>query len=289
MSSAKITLFGMYDWLKTENVDMFDAFKFLPSDIDTDTLTGIILTEGGEFEPLYANPYMMKDQVQMFVTSHLRTFTKWVDALNIEYNPLENYDRMEEWNDTSSGTSSHTSNQRRDSTHNSHTEGTTNDYQRGTSNDSSSGTQSAESSGSTTGSGSDSTDSTTTNEVSAYDATGYSPHDKSTVDTDVTSSTSSTTESSGETTTSSTSSGNTTNSSNGSTSGNDYGTESESITDGTQGNTTGSNHRVGRAHGNIGVTTSQQMLESEMEVARFNIYQQIADLFIDELLLAVYI
>lgn len=197
MSSAKITLIGLYRWLNAENIDLFDAFKSLPEGIDKETLVNLILTEGGEFEPLYADANMMKGQIELFVSQHMRTFTKWVKALAIEYNPLENYDRMENWMDVN---------------HNS-----------------------ASSSGNIGGSN--------TNSVSAYDTNEMSPHDSS-----VSSSNSS---------------------SNGSSDGN-------------------STH-TGRTHGNIGVTTSQQMLQSELDIARFNIYQHICDLFIDELLLAVYI
>ena len=44
----------------------------------------------------------------------------------------------------------------------------------------------------------------------------------------------------------------------------------------------------GRIHGNIGVTTSQQMLESELKIQRFNIYDQIADIFATQLLVKVF-
>lgn len=50
----------------------------------------------------------------------------------------------------------------------------------------------------------------------------------------------------------------------------------------------GKTHHEGNVYGNIGVTTSQQMLEAEYEVARFNIYEQIADLFIKEFCICVY-
>lgn len=50
----------------------------------------------------------------------------------------------------------------------------------------------------------------------------------------------------------------------------------------------GKTHHEGHLYGNIGVTTSQQMLESEYEVAKFNIYEQIADLFIKEFCICVY-
>lgn len=46
--------------------------------------------------------------------------------------------------------------------------------------------------------------------------------------------------------------------------------------------------RTGRAWGNIGVTTSQQMIESEREVSDFNIYQVIIDDFKRRFCLLVY-
>lgn len=42
-------------------------------------------------------------------------------------------------------------------------------------------------------------------------------------------------------------------------------------------------------HGNIGVTTSQQMLQSELDISEWNIYSHITDLFIEELTVPVYI
>ena len=46
--------------------------------------------------------------------------------------------------------------------------------------------------------------------------------------------------------------------------------------------------KKGRAHGNIGVTTSQQMLESERNVANFNIYDYITNQFKQEFCLCLY-
>ena len=53
-----------------------------------------------------------------------------------------------------------------------------------------------------------------------------------------------------------------------------------------QGNESGL--RTGRAHGNIGVTTSQQMLQAEWDVAKLNIYEEAADLFLNEFCIYVY-
>lgn len=46
--------------------------------------------------------------------------------------------------------------------------------------------------------------------------------------------------------------------------------------------------RQGRAWGNIGVTTSQQMLESEYKIAEWNLYEHIADVFLNEFIIPVY-
>lgn len=51
-------------------------------------------------------------------------------------------------------------------------------------------------------------------------------------------------------------------------------------------NTTGKHS--GHMYGNIGVTTSQQMLESELDIAAWNLYDHIADVFVEELCIPVY-
>lgn len=43
-----------------------------------------------------------------------------------------------------------------------------------------------------------------------------------------------------------------------------------------------------RAYGNIGVTTTQEMLEAQRKVVRYNIYNEIADSFKDEFCLYIY-
>lgn len=50
----------------------------------------------------------------------------------------------------------------------------------------------------------------------------------------------------------------------------------------------GHNKRVGRAYGNIGVTTSQQMLQSEYDIALWSLYGHIADIFCNEYTVPVY-
>lgn len=44
----------------------------------------------------------------------------------------------------------------------------------------------------------------------------------------------------------------------------------------------------GRIHGNIGVTTSQQMLEAELNLGYWNVYSKITELFLQEFTIPVY-
>lgn len=53
--------------------------------------------------------------------------------------------------------------------------------------------------------------------------------------------------------------------------------------------TVGERKRNMHAHGNIGVTTSQQMLKSELEVAMFNLYNEISRRYMSELTIPVYL
>lgn len=45
---------------------------------------------------------------------------------------------------------------------------------------------------------------------------------------------------------------------------------------------------TGHLHGNIGVTTSQQMLESELDIVKWNLYEHMADLFLKDFTVPIY-
>ena len=203
MSSAKITTIGFHNLMQSQNDDLFSKMN-LPVGIDKDTLIDNILLRAGEFEVVYSNPFFYQNAIGVWSNKHKRTFEKWVDALSIEYNPVENYDRMEEWEDKSNGNST------------GETKGTT------------------------------SLNSINENRVSAFDSDFYQPDSYNS---------------------------NTSN-------GND---ESNTKT-----NSSNNSKHVGRVHGNIGVTTTQQMLESELSLAEWNVYEHITDLFIEEFCIAIY-
>lgn len=219
MAIAKITLIGFNNYMSSTNDDLFKYLE-LPAGIDKDTLINNILLRGGEFETLYADPYFLQNMIGIWSKKWQRTFSKWVKALSVNYEPLYNFDRHELYSD------------------------------KRTQNESGQRTENATAQDTSTSSGSG----TTTNTVSAYDASTYQPHDQST----------------------SSSSGNNTSNAITNASGNDKRDLNENIV------------HEGHLYGNIGVTTSQQMLRDELDIQLWNIYEHITDLFLNEFAIYVY-
>lgn len=219
MANSKLTLIGFTNWLNAENDNLFSKLT-LPEGIDKNILSNNILLRGGEFEVLLSDPYTMQEAIAIWGAKWNWTFARWIKAINIDYNPLENYDRMESWTESEGGESN----------------GKSNNTNTGSTTDLSTG------------------DGTVENSISAYDDNSYSPHDKS----------ASSNSTSAETNISATNAGTTEDSYN------------------------KSGTKEGRAHGNIGVTTSQQMLQSELDVALFNLYDQITDIFLREFVIPIY-
>ena len=232
MSAAKITLIAFDRFFASNNDDLFVNLS-LPAGIDKDTLTNNILLKGADFEVMYSDPYFLQEAIGMWSGKWQRTFEKWVSALAIEYDPLENYDRKEDWSDTlNKGVKTSA---RRDS-------GNTRTFDNSD----------------TTTPGTTITEET---KVSAYDSSTYQP--KQEVIT--------TPSGSGDVLAHS-------------------GTIKDEYGEGSSGSETENSKTVrdGRIHGNIGVTTSQQMLEAELKIAEWNLYEHITDLFLEEFVIPIY-
>ena len=231
MSLSKITLIGMQQYFLNIEQSLFDNLT-VPEGIDKDYLVDNILLEGGEFEVLYSNPEFVRDAIGVWSHKWQRTFEKWVAALAIEYAPLENYDRIEDWEDQlNKGVSSSA---RRDSGNTR----TFNNQDKRTID----------------------TTAISEDEVSAFDSSDYQPSAKNTVDNDGTDTM-------------------------------DYsGTIKDEFGEGTSGNEKENSKSVhgGRIHGNIGVTTSQQMLQQELDISKWNLIDQITDLFLQEFCILIY-
>jgi len=192
MAQMKLTLNGLYQF----DNSLFDNLE-LPSELTKDTCIQVILEKCGEFPLLYPDFDYMKYAIGVFSKKWEWTLNKWAKAINIEYDPLYNFDRHEIYTDTSK--------------------------------------TKAESN----------TNATSLNEVSAFnDIDSATPNMKPT-------------------------------------------SKATSEAGGTnQGE--GTNTHEGRLYGNIGVTTSQQMLQSELNLGYWNIYNEIANLFSTEYCIRIY-
>ena len=78
------------------NDDLFKNLS-LPEGLNKQTLTDNILLRGGEFEVSYPDPTATQSLIGIWSNKMQPTFERWVNALAIDYAPLENYDRHESW------------------------------------------------------------------------------------------------------------------------------------------------------------------------------------------------
>ena len=189
----------------------------IPEGLDLDTLKNNIILECAELEVLYAAPSFFRWAVDAWSLKESPTWERMYKAAQLEYNPIENYDRIEEW--TENGT--HENNKAADST--------------------SSGSSDVNSTGDT-----------------QHNVTGYNSNSEVLQNRDI-SAAADTTRSSA------------------TASGNER--ETGKHTD----------NRTGRIHGNIGVTTSQQMLKAEFDLSpEINMYNYITRSFKNRFCLLIY-
>lgn len=269
MSSAKFTLIGTEIYFNNINQSLFDNLT-IPQGLTKQTLVDTILMRGGEFEVQYGNPEFLRKLVGPWSQKYMPTMQRWVDALAIDYNPLENYDRMEDWTDDSEGSGASTSQSVSDR-HSTRDSSSIADHS-GVTNGSRSGNQET-----ITDRDKYSSPPTLTRTKSAYDSTSYQPLEQDTE--------------TGKWSENGSSSSSEQTSEAGSQTGAENAIEDDDITVTDNNSSVLNNNSVhsGRIHGNIGVTTSQQMLLQELELGYWNIYEKITELFLQEFTIPVYI
>lgn len=95
MADSKLTLIGLYQYDNNIFNDMV-----LPTGIDADLFKQSLLMEKGEMEVLYPDPDFMKYSIKIWSAKWFRTFSEWLKGTKAEWNPIYNYDRFEEgWDD----------------------------------------------------------------------------------------------------------------------------------------------------------------------------------------------
>lgn len=268
---ATLTLIGLYNYDST----LFDDMA-LPSGIDKTMTVSAILTRSGEFEVLYPEIDFMKQMISFTANKWNRTFTKWYEALQLTYDPIYNYDRYEEWTDNGTDTGNITKHGTDSGTI------TDSGTDTGTINHTTTDTGTLTNSGTTGNDESSSSSGQTDTLVNAYNNNTL-VEDGQSKSTQSATSKSSGTSNNTETHNLSGSDNETRNLKN----GNQNLRDLESSNNENRDLATSDTHS-GHMYGNIGVTTSQQMLESELELAEWNLYEHIADVFVRELCIPVY-
>lgn len=309
-----------------EPKSLSDAWELENEAFDANTLLSTIINKGMTFEPLYTDPrffYMMNTQ---WWNKWKNVFEKWFYAATFEYEPLwdrNGYETVHEdtadvgTNDTSTsgrktidndttGTKSSTEVMDDDTTYSK--DGTSKETVDEDTSFSKTSQTTEQASGKDKTTHDSDRDISVENKVSAYDSSSYSPHDQSHTDDTLNSENTETTygkkvqtdgtesgtgtddkttdnewEESGNGTDDRTTTYNET------TSGTDDTTE---VTTGTIDNDTTNDRDFDRDYhswGNWGISqTSQKLLMSEYEVRYWNLYEHIADIFCDEMLIGVY-
>lgn len=265
---TRVTLWGFYQYDNT----LFDDIV-LPDGIDKDNLVSDIMRNSGDLYPYHQVPEYLKRNINFWFARRLFDFSRMYEALRVQYSPIENYDRIEdikrEYKDSGTDTETLTLGSSTTSKHTGTDEETTTLGSSTTSKHTGTDTDSMQGGG------------TTEKGVSAYNEDGYTNREK---DTETQNSTNTklydstiTNTGSGTDTQKQTFDSTVTNTGSGSDkTQTDYGkqrTETENT----------------RIHGNIGVTTSQQMIEAEMSLrVEYDIYRTITMEFEREFLIQIY-
>lgn len=224
---ATLSILGLYQ----REPSLFDELE-LPGSMNKDVLIDNILYEAAPLEAYYPDPNFMKFMIGRWSFMNQSVWQKLYDTTVLEYNPIFNYDRTEEWSEneqmldkrTLTGTEMETS-----------TDNSSGEIK-------SSGTVKSELN------------------VSGYNESSYVPREQTIETPDTLTSNTSETDR----------------------------TVSIDKNDTENMDRKRDNIRTGRAFGNIGVTTTQQMIQQERESVLFNMYKVITDSFIERFCLMIY-
>jgi len=284
---SRLTLFGMYDYDPT----LFDGLV-MPDRFNHDDVVNVILEKCGDLYPYYQVPSWLKNNMTVWARRMYHQFERMIDVLYEDYDPLENYNRYENSTDTPRETVTTTHSGSDSETHS----GSDTETHSGSDTETHSGIDTETNSGSDTVTGNTTITtqlgSTTTASANkaAFDSGAYQPVDQTI-----------TTTSGGDTSTENrsdtTQHGHIVTDQHGHIITDQHGhiitdKHGHVITDQhghviTEVNS-GNHEFASRIHGNIGVTTSQQMLEAELATREFDIYDKVAEIFAKQFMIRVY-
>lgn len=195
---AWLSILGLYNY----DNSIFDLFV-VPDEMNKELIINNILLECAEMEIIYPESDIMKNAIGLWSNKQLESWERMYKAMQLEYDPIYNYDRFEEWLDSNQST--------------------------------------AQSNSNTTAN----RNGTTKHQVNAFNS-GITDSNSDTI------------------------------------------TNNDKDTTTTDSNNSNIGEHSGHLYGNIGVTTSQQMLQSEIDVSKFIVTDYIIDQFKERFCLLVY-
>lgn len=263
MSRARMSALGLYKW----DTSIFDNMLY-PTALDKSILVNKILLDTAELSVIYTDPDFLKTAITLWSQTEIEIWEHLYETTQYEYNPIYNYDRYES---TSTSTS--------ESEYHSLSESNSNSTSLVHSmSDSTSLSSSEYFSESESASYSTSESQSILSAHKPFDTNSFNDNERNVTDKE---------------------------SANGNSlgrnhSGNNNQNSIEAMRDNTDGK--GSDIRAHqssddrllftntehRAYGNIGVTTTQQMIEQERKIAEFNLYQYISESFKSHFCVMVY-
>lgn len=277
---------------------ILDSFYYPAAAGSRDDFLSYWQLEYGEFTPIYQEPSLLKEHIRVVAAAIKPTLDAWAEALAIEYAPLENYDRIEDGLDVRTPDlkeNETTTHGRTETMTGGHGDTTTH----GKAETTTGGHTNTTTHGKTetmSGGYKDATPPThTTEHQVAADNTGtYYPAEKTIEDQNYTERTYNQQKSTEGGTTKDELVYNSEKRQESGTTSNAFTYNSEKKSEGgstgvssTQTGTEKNKHDL-RVHGNIGVTTSQQMLQSEIDLRRFNFMEEAGRLYAEKLLIMLY-
>lgn len=103
MDNIRIPLMTLYNY----DNSIFDGLS-LPEGIDKELLIDRIMIRGGEYESVYTSVPFLKSAISNWGATHRHLIDKWLEVYNKDFEPLENYDRIEDWTDDGNNTNKST-------------------------------------------------------------------------------------------------------------------------------------------------------------------------------------
>lgn len=96
---AWLSILGLYNY----DNSIFDLFV-VPDGMNKELIINNILLECAEMEIIYPEPDIMKNAIGLWSNKQLESWERMYKAMQLEYDPIYNYDRFEEWLDSNTAT-----------------------------------------------------------------------------------------------------------------------------------------------------------------------------------------